>query len=38
MRLLTLIGIADEVGPSLYEANTTTEFTTKKGIIGDVKY
>jgi hypothetical protein len=38
MRLITYIGIADEVGPSTYEANATTRFAVTKGILGDVKY
>ncbi|KAI4594720.1 hypothetical protein KJ359_007523 [Pestalotiopsis sp. 9143b] len=36
MRLLSIIGIVDEVGPSTYQANETTEFSVKKGILGDV--
>lgn len=38
MRIITMIGVADEVGPSTYQANETTEFSIKKGILGDVKY
>lgn len=38
MRLLSIIAIVDEVGPSTYQANETTEFSVKKGILGDVKY
>lgn len=38
MRLITIIGIADEVGPSTYQANATTDFSITKGILGDVKF
>lgn len=38
MRLVTYVGVVDEVGPSQYLANETTELSVRKGIIGDVKY
>ncbi|KAK6207292.1 hypothetical protein LQW54_007250 [Pestalotiopsis sp. IQ-011] len=38
MRLLSIIAIVNEVGPSTYQANETTAFSVKKGILGDVKY
>ncbi|KAH8202326.1 hypothetical protein TruAng_003498 [Truncatella angustata] len=33
-----MIGVADEVGPSTYEANEATHFNVKKQILGDSKY
>lgn len=38
MRVVTQIGVADEVGPGEYQANETTRFAVTRGIIGDVKY
>ncbi|KAH8669004.1 putative O-methyltransferase [Xylariales sp. PMI_506] len=38
MRLVTYIGLADEVGPCEYAANETTPFSVQKGFLGDVKF
>ncbi|KAH8885725.1 S-adenosyl-L-methionine-dependent methyltransferase [Thozetella sp. PMI_491] len=38
MRLLTIIGVADEVGPRLYEANDMTHYCSQKGALGNSKY
>lgn len=38
MRIITLNGFAIETGPGQYQANETTGFCVKKGVVGDVKY
>jgi hypothetical protein len=38
MRLITILGIVDEVGPHEYRANETTRFSVSKGMLGGMKH
>jgi hypothetical protein len=38
MRILTGIGFAEEISPSRYRANETTDVSIRRGYLADVKY